>query len=209
MATIDERLKWTVKQCVDGLWVLEDRDGLPAETCRNGDWCTITFKSEKAATSYLRRAAKAMASHSEWNIIWSHAIMNVPRRQGVRKGKYWVKADGPTPVPEYIKGVAKKRTQLVNGVVYHLHVSKTNYQYGQTACLARLMGMFVTNKKTGRKTPHGLGVLTAMQRGSKPRDPLKARLLKRLADAESGPALAMKMITDLGYGHRYTVMAKR
>lgn len=149
------------------------------------------WDSKAKAEAAVRREKQ----HTFWRAIWTYAMSNMPYRINEIRDEKWFPIDvGTTPIPTYIKANVKGSMKMINNQVHQLSVTITENTNGRQAMLARLLGYMNvnTNNPKFRGKPHHNRVYTAMTDGSKPRDPVKADLLKRLAEPD-GNELAWKL----------------
>jgi len=161
---------------------------------------SVIFTTPKQANKWISRKTKSDKKEITWRAIWRNAWDNMPVR--ISKHRDW-QAREETTVPEFIKGQAKKKMKLVDGKVLEYRVTHI-YRYGQQSTLARLLGYWARHRQTGRIVPGHNHIYNALCRGSRPKDDAKRELLVALSKPE-GKALAIKMLTEMGIIHRYTL----
>jgi hypothetical protein len=188
------------------MWIIL-HDEMPHTVYKSltGVHAVVQFKTERQAKAFADRKNNVHATASKWRKIWTAAFYNMPVRIKHETTKRWDPLAEKLPVPEYIKGTVGKKPkyQLIDGQVHQLILITKKYEYGKSACLARLLGYNIKKKATGRIVPAGLTIYGAIIRGSKPKDPDRRQLLIRLANKKTGPRLARNLLRQQGILHRY------
>lgn len=121
--------------------------------------------------------------HDYWFKKWRDAVSRMPAKQI----KYWTiswvqQSRGDTPLPDFIKGRAKGKMKMIDG---HIHVMKRHTngfgEVGRFSALAIILGYTTTDgAKTKRPRADSKGLMHAIERSSRPRDPKKRKLLALL-----------------------------
>ena len=169
-----------------------------------GNGKPLVFKSPKSALKKVKWLKKQRRHRQKWNAIWKKAYKNCPARMAVPMiQRNIIHPPNSVELGEFIKKRAKNRMTIQDGhVIESYKEAGTPYIYGRTAAMARLLGYYATNKRTGRRYPHSLHISGMMANSMMPRDPEKQKLLIRLSKP-GGDELALKMLTRMGLGNRY------
>ena len=148
-------------------------------------------KCQKLANQYARM--------QRWHLLWTAAYDNMPVR--VKHDRDWIEQKrGVTKLPDFIKGVAKKRMKQVDGVLFA--IKEKPVQYGRHMALCRCLDMVTRFSKQGNNGRLNHHWLSNAMVGVKPRDPARRGMLLRLA-GPNGNAIARQKLTELGIIHWY------
>jgi hypothetical protein len=137
------------------------------------------------------KARRYNTDHTYWRKLWARAFENMPTRARVQVIKDWVPQEpGATPMPDFIKGLAKQAMrQGLDGTIEKLVTTKHYYRAGRLAALTRLLKYARSNHRSH------ITVARNIATGAKPRQEWRRKLLHELA-SKDGTKIALKMLNQ-------------